>query len=509
MSVEGLNLEAAPPSGIVSARSSGDFLANPPGLIARLGFGFTSIVDNTKFQVYEVYLIFYYVQVMGLAGSLAGIAVGMAALADAVCDPLIGSYSDGLRSRVGRRHLPMYLAIIPTGIFLYLLFAPPQGLGQAALFLWLLACSIAARVAASFYTGPAAAIGAELSDRANVRAELGIWRQAVSSLNQLALTWLLFHFAFSSSTAFPRGQENPANYPKFALVVAGVVMLGALIGAAGTQRRMASFERERLLAPVRSFSLLGSLSAIWRALCDVANFRSLFLGLLFAGLMGSYFRALSLTLGTYFWQLSTKQTGEWLMSVQVATFVAALGARALVGRVEPRTLYVTGIGMLLGSYVLPPLAKLLGMMPAPGTASLLELLYAANMMGGAGMGLIMSCSLVLFAECADEYAWLKRESRTGMLLSLLPLGNKTASSLGKLLAGVALQWIALPVAQPTGANASPESLHHLGVATVGLTACAGFLALFFFLHYHLPRQRYAEIVKGLQSMRVATPRKET
>jgi Na+/melibiose symporter-like transporter len=281
-------------------------------------------------------------------------------------------------------------------------------------------------------------------------------------------------------------------------------MLGALLGAAGTQARILAFERNRLVTPVREFSIVGSLVATWRALADLANFRALFLGLVFAGVMGSYFRALNLSLGTYFWGLSTGQTGDWLQSIQIATFIAALASRAIVSRIEPRNLYIAGVATMLGAYVLPPLARLLGLLPPNGSAALVEILYGANMAVGAGTGLIMSCSLVLFAESADEYALVKRESRTGMLLAFLPLGNKMASSLGKFAAGVVMQWTALrpgPKAAPAGAAA----LQHLGVATVALTSVAGLLALMFFLQYRLPRSRYAEILRGLEAERAAVP----
>ena len=59
---------------------AGPSASTPPGLLARAGYGFTSVVENTKFQVYETFLIFYYAQVLGLAGSLAGLAVGIAVM---------------------------------------------------------------------------------------------------------------------------------------------------------------------------------------------------------------------------------------------------------------------------------------------------------------------------------------------------------------------------------------------------------------------------------------------
>jgi GPH family glycoside/pentoside/hexuronide:cation symporter len=473
----------------------------------RMWFGFTAVVESTKFQIYEIFLIFYYAQVLGLAGSLAGLAVAIAILADAFIDPLIGSYSDSFRGRFGRRHTLMYLAIVPTGIFIFLLFSAPAGLGQTGLFLWLLSLCVLVRIVGSFYAVPAAAVAAEMTDKATQRAELGIWRQVVTAGINLGLTWLIFKFAFLPSEAFARGQENPDNYPRFALLVAGVIMLCALIGAAGTQRSILAFERERLPAQPRAFSVSGSLKATWRALMDLPNFRALFLGLLFAGVMGSYFRALNLHLGTYFWELSTAQTGAWLMSVQIATFAAAICTRFAVGRIEPKFLYVGGVSLMLLGYVLPPALRLLGVMPENGDPLLVQLLYTANVTVGAGTGLIMACSLVMFAETADEYTYVKGESRTGMLLAFLPLGNKLASSIGKLAAGVVVQWVALPVGQK-GAVVDPQSLTHLGFAAFSLTALAGLVALGFYSSYHLPRARHAEIRRGLEAARAASPGRE-
>jgi Na+/melibiose symporter-like transporter len=193
--------------------------------------------------------------------------------------------------------------------------------------------------------------------------------------------------------------------------------------------------------------------------------------------------------------------------VQIATFAAAICTRFAVGRIEPKFLYVGGVSLMLLGYVLPPALRLLGLMPENGDPLLVQLLYAANVTVGAGTGLIMACSLVMFAETADEYAYVKGESRTGMLLAFLPLGNKLASSIGKLAAGVVVQWVALPVGQK-GSTVDPQSLTHLGFAAFSLTALAGLVALGFYSSYHLPRARHAEIMRGLEVARAAAQGKE-
>lgn len=467
-------------------------------LRARAAFGFTAVIESTKFQIYEVFLIFYYAQVLGLAGSLAGLAIAISIFTDAALDPLIGSYSDSFRGRFGRRHTLMYASLIPIGIGVYLLFSAPSGLGQLGLFAWLLTCSLFVRLVGAFYSVPSAAIAAELTTSAELRAELGIWRQAVVAGVGSLLTWAIFAYAFVPTAEIARGQENPANYPRFALLVAAVIFICAALGALGTQGPVQKREQDLEGVKPRKFHIGESLRAAWSAIAEVRNFRAMFLGLLFAGVMGSYFRSLNLHLGTYFWQLSTKQTGAWLLAVQLATFGAALASRFAIRRVEPKYLYMSGVMLMLGGYVIPPALRLLGVMPDNGSEALIWALYAANIGVGAGTGLIMVCSAVMFAETADEYAYEKRESRTGMLLAFLPLGNKMASSLGKVLAGAVVQWVALPVGKP--AQAVPQnSMIDLGLAAVALTLVAGCIALACYSRYHLPRARYAEIAAALRT----------
>jgi len=49
------------------------------------------------------FVVFYYTQVMGLSGTLTGLAMSIALSWDAISDPLVGSWPDTVRSRWGRR----------------------------------------------------------------------------------------------------------------------------------------------------------------------------------------------------------------------------------------------------------------------------------------------------------------------------------------------------------------------------------------------------------------------
>ena len=56
-----------------------------------------------------VFILFYYKQVLGLSGTLTGLAIAISIIWDGISDPMIGAWSDRLRSRIGRRH-PLMIA---------------------------------------------------------------------------------------------------------------------------------------------------------------------------------------------------------------------------------------------------------------------------------------------------------------------------------------------------------------------------------------------------------------
>ena len=101
----------------------------------RIAFGIGQLPEGIKSAAFGFFLLFYYNQVLGLSGTLSGIAIFLALIVDAISDPMVGALSDSTRSRWGRRHPYMYAAAIPFAASFYFLFAPPAGLTEMGLFL--------------------------------------------------------------------------------------------------------------------------------------------------------------------------------------------------------------------------------------------------------------------------------------------------------------------------------------------------------------------------------------
>ena len=133
-------------------------------LSTKFAYGVGAIGESSVIWLFSTLAFFYYNQVIGLSGTLAGLAVLIATIFDAISDPLVGSISDNYKSRLGRRHPFMFAAPLPAMICIYFIFTPPSGLDQIAIFAWFAIFTILLRLSITLYTIPHLALGAELSD---------------------------------------------------------------------------------------------------------------------------------------------------------------------------------------------------------------------------------------------------------------------------------------------------------------------------------------------------------
>ena len=109
-------------------------------LSTKFFYGFGSISFGIKNNGFSYFVLFVYSSVLGLPAWMAGLALNLVLIADAITDPLVGYYSDRLGSKWGRRHPFMYAAAIPVTISFYFLWSPPDNLTNLQLFLYLLIC---------------------------------------------------------------------------------------------------------------------------------------------------------------------------------------------------------------------------------------------------------------------------------------------------------------------------------------------------------------------------------
>jgi len=478
------------PAGIDPAAAA--VLAARVPWLGRLAYSLGNACETILSRSFELFVLFFYTQILGVPGTVAGVALLVAMLVDAITDPLAGSFSDSLKTRFGRRHLLMYVSAVPSALFFILLFTPPAGLGSLGLGLWLAFAAVGLRVSITLFHIPWSAQVAELSTDMHERLTLAVYRNLFGVAAQFGIVAVAFDTFFKATPQYPRGQENPDAYLPFALAVGASMVLIILFSAAGTRPRMKEVEAAQPAAPQR-FSL-GVLVPAWRDLIfRFRNFRAFFLAGLFLLTAFSMFNAMTLYLGSYYWGLSPDQIKKWQFAfilgallTMIAGFAMSVPAgRRIVQRMRPATLFRFCIAIGVAMWSGPLLLRELGLFDATG-AGALPLLQWTNGIAGFALGIVQIVSALVSAETAEEYEGRTGIKATAMLFGFVFLSMKTASGLGKMLAGVTLDAIAFPTAKEA-ATASAAQLASLGWACTVVLIVLGALSLGVFAGYRSPQ----------------------
>ncbi len=107
-------------------------------LKTRFGFGAGEFSSSIFFTITSFWLMNFLTDEVRLSAALAGTALLVGKIWDAVIDPFIGHFSDHTRSRWGRRRPYLLVFAIPFGAAFVLMFRNPGIDSQAGKFIWAL-----------------------------------------------------------------------------------------------------------------------------------------------------------------------------------------------------------------------------------------------------------------------------------------------------------------------------------------------------------------------------------
>ena len=92
----------------------------------KLGYGLGDSASNFFFQVFNIFLLYYYTDIFGLAPAAVGTMFLVTKVIDAVSDPVMGLIADRTRSRWGSFRPYLLWVALPYGVCGYLMFASPE-----------------------------------------------------------------------------------------------------------------------------------------------------------------------------------------------------------------------------------------------------------------------------------------------------------------------------------------------------------------------------------------------
>ncbi len=480
-----------------AARHSMDVAQPDTNLRQRTAYGSGHALISAKNMLFHFFFLFYFANVLGLPEWQVTVATVIAIVIDAVTDPVMGQISDNTRSRRwGRRHGWMLASTVPAAGALALLFNPPPGMSEGALFLWMAVGMIATRVLITGYTVPYFALAADISQNYDERTKVVGLRTIFENVFNLSVFILGFIVFLPDRPGLEDGMLHEPGYGPFALTMGVIGIIGALLMHAGTRDKISATQPRNWNTGEPWHRAFREIGAAFR----LSEFRTLTLGFCLLVTLYSAISQLTLFVGVYIWEFDQNQKLVASLVPFVVIVPAAVFAGWLSRRAEKRTAALWLTALFGISFTVPFVLYLLGLTPPTGSAALLLLVSVASGFGYAGMvgSLILSYSMM--ADVSDLVTLEHGRKREGLLFAAFTFSNKLAFAVGLIVAAFGLWLIDLPVgALPSeigSATTDTLALYSI-VVNLGLMT----VAWWGYFRYSMTRERQELLQQQLREAR--------
>jgi GPH family glycoside/pentoside/hexuronide:cation symporter len=203
-------------------------LPSPPARLSRktkIGFGIGDLGGNLFFTVMGSYTLYYLTDNVGLTAALAGFAILIGKIWDAINDPLMGYLTDRTRTRWGRRRPYFLFGAVPMVLTMAFFFSNPdfhdnQILGTA----WAAIALLLLNTAFTALNVPYGSLTPELTKDYQERSNLNGYRFAFACVGTVfgSLT-VLFVDIFGKAAGNPR-MGYPIAGLLFGLLIGGTIL---------------------------------------------------------------------------------------------------------------------------------------------------------------------------------------------------------------------------------------------------------------------------------------------
>jgi Na+/melibiose symporter-like transporter len=465
-------------------------------------YGFGAVAFGVKQNGFAFFLLMYYNQVLGLPEKSVGLAIMVALLFDAVSDPIVGSLSDRLHSRWGRRHPFMYLSVLPIGISYFFLWNPPAGLTSEQLLAHLVVLAILVRLFITFFEIPNTSLISELTEDYDDRTSMMGIRYFFGWWGGLSMSLLAYGLLLRPTSEYPVGVLNPGGYRTLGLVAACVIVFSILVSSLGTHRNIPHLKQP---PPKRPFGFLPAIREMKETLSN-RSFLVLFMSGVFSAMAAGMSAGLNIYFVTYFWELTSIQIFFLVMTGFLSATLALTLAPRLSSRIGKKPAAVTVIFSAILFGPVPIVLRLLDLLPLNGSPLLLLALMVFQTIE---VALIISASILTSAMVADvvEESELSTGRRSeGVFFAGLSLVGKAVAGIGVMLSTVILSVIGFPQdAQP--GSVDPAIMTNLAVVFVPVLTSLYLISAFLVTAFRISKASHEENLQKLasKSVRVVSP----
>ena len=424
----------------------------------KLGYGLGDTASNFFFQVFNIFLLYYYTDIFGLSAAAVGTMFLVTKLVDAASDPIMGLIADRTNSRWGKFRPYLLWAAIPYGLCGYAMFASPD-LSDSGKLIYAYVTYTLMMLAYTAINVPYSALMGVISPSSTERTKVASYRFICA----FAAAWLIGTFVTPLKNMLGGGDE--ALGFRLTMIIFAVLSVALFwITFATTKERV---------TPVQTDS---DIRSDLRAMLGNGPWIALFIAAIFT-LMNVAVRNGTLL---YYFKYYVGDDGAriFLIFDKTAVFLS-LGLLTMIGGIaltktlsdyfEKRSLLITltllNALTMAAFYVTPP--------------DQYWLMVVINCIGTFVIGPTPALVWAMYADTADYGEWKTGRRTTALVFSSLQFAQKMGLAVGAGLAGVILGYFGF-IANEVQTESSLAGIRFMFSIMPAVLALMGAAAIYFY-----------------------------
>ncbi len=424
----------------------------------KLGYGLGDTASNFFFQVFNIFLLYYYTDIFGLSAAAVGTMFLVTKIVDAASDPIMGLIADRTNSRWGKFRPYLLWVAIPYGVLGYAMFANPD-FSYAGKLVYAYATYTLMMLAYTAINVPYSALMGVISPSSIERTRVASYRFFCA----FSAAWLIGTFVPSLKDILGGGNEALGFQLTMAFFAVASVALFWICFATTRER----VQPVQVKTDIRLDFAAMFRNGPWIALFAAAIFTLMNVAVRNASLL-YYFKYYVGDDGTQIFWIFNK-TSVFLSLGLLAMVIGTTFTKKLCDYFEKRSLLIALTVLnaisLAAFYVTPP--------------DQYWLMVAINCIGTLIIGPTPALVWAMYTDTADYGEWKSGRRTTALIFSSLLFAQKLGLAFGAGLAGVILGWFGF-VANEVQSETSLAGIRFLfSILPAGL-AIAGAVSIFFY-----------------------------
>ena len=432
-------------------------------------YGIGGLGYSSMSQTLNSFIMFFATAVMGISGSLVGIAIAISSLWDGVSDPLVGHFSDNTKNKFfGKRLGFMFFGIFMISFLNLCIWCMPASLSQIGKFLWLLIGMLAIETANTCFGTPYSALAIDLAPDYNEQSKIQGFKTCFNIMGMILPSILMYFFMPSISISI-QTRYTQLGYIKIGLINSALLIGLGLITIISTLVYTRKNKIYNLDAPKEKFNFNNLLSGYFNII-KKKDFRSVILGYSFATIASAFLTSVGMHLFTYCYHFSSPQ----ISVVLIALFGGAILSQPLwvylSKRIEKKraliislSLIILGVFLILITFIFREFIN---------SNVMFYIAIPCLMFCGVGAGAMYSLPFSMYADAVSLEMFKTGQNNAGAYTGYYSFTYNLANSIALLIIGFLLDIIKFDSSQPVQAMSVQN-----GLGMIVFFGCSIFLAL--------------------------------